>query len=49
MHLIDFIETIQECFLYQHVTEPTRHREGEGSNLLDLILSSGQGMVQNLT
>ena len=48
-HLIDFIETLQECFLYQHVSEQTRHREGDRSNLLDLILSSEEGMVQNLT
>ena len=48
-HLIDFIETLQECFLYQHVSEPTRNREGDRSNLLDLILSSEEGMVRNLT
>ena len=28
-HLLDFIETLQECYLYQHVTEPTRYRENE--------------------
>ena len=45
----DFVETLQDCFLYQHVTEPTRYREGEITNLLDLVLSTDEGMIQNLT
>ena len=48
-HLTDFIEVLQNCFLYQHVTEPTRYRQNEKSNILDLILSSEEGMVQDLT
>ena len=47
-HLMEFIETIHDCFLQQHVSEPTRHRENEESNLLDLILTSEEGMVHNL-
>ena len=47
-HLLDFIDTLQDCFLHQHVTEPTRYRENEASNLLDLILTSEEGMVHNL-
>ena len=47
-HLQDFIETLQDCFLYQHVTEPTRYRPNETPNVLDLILSSEEGMVQDL-
>ena len=46
---LNFIETIQDCYLFQHVTEPTRFRENERSNILDLILSSEEGMVQYLT
>ena len=38
-YLVDFINTLQQCSLYQHVTEPTRHRENETSNLLDLVSS----------
>ena len=48
-HLEEFIDTLQECFLFQHVTEPTRYRENEVSNLLDLILSSEEGMVKDLS
>ena len=45
----DFIETLQDCYLFQHVTEPTRYRDGESSNILDLILSNEEGMVNDLT
>ena len=48
-HLTDFIEVLQTCFLYQHGTEPTRYRENEKSNILNLILSREEGMVQDLT
>ena len=47
-HLLDFIETLQACFLHQNITEPTRYRKGQQSNLVDLILTSEEGMVQNL-
>ena len=46
---LDFIETLQDCYLFQHFTEPTRYRDGETSNILDLILSSEEGMVHDLT
>ena len=48
-YLLNFIETIQDCFLSQHVTEPTRYRENETPNTLDLIFSSEEGMVTNLS
>ena len=47
-HLQDFINTLQDCFLYQHVTEPTRYRANETPNVLDLILSSEEGMIEDL-
>ena len=36
-----FIETVQDCFFYLHVTEPTRIRGMDRSSLLDLILTDG--------
>ena len=48
-HILDFIEALQNCYLFQHVTEPTRYRDNERSNILDLILSSEEGMVQDLS
>ena len=47
-HLSSFIATIQECFLHQHVTEPTRFRFVEEPSLFDLVLSNEEGMVYNL-
>ena len=48
-HLNHFIDTIHDCFLYQHVTEPTRFRNNERPSLLDLILSRENGDVKELS
>ena len=48
-HLADFIDTLQEGFLFQHVTGPTRHRVNEASNILDVVLSGEEGMMKNLS
>ena len=45
-HCSSFLNTIQDCFLHQHVTEPTRY--GEEPSLLDLVLSNEEAMVYNL-
>ena len=47
-HLATSVNTIQDCFLRQHVTEPTRLKSGEEPSLLDLVLSKEEGMVYNL-
>ena len=47
-HLTHFIETLHECYMYQHVTEPTRHRKDDSPSLLDLVLTSEEGMVQEI-
>ena len=47
-HLATFINTVQDHFLHQHVTEPTRFRSGGEPILLDLVLSKEEGMVYNL-
>ena len=39
-----FLLLVQNCFLPQHVLEPTR-----GDNVLDLILSSNKELVDNVT
>jgi len=44
----DFIQAVQDCFLFQHVTRPTRYRLGNVPNPLDLILSNEEGMVSSL-
>ena len=39
-----FLDLIGDCFLVQHVDKPTR-----GEAILDLVLSTEQGMVENLS
>lgn len=39
----DFIEMINDCFLTQHVLEPTR-----GDSILDLVLSTESGLVEEI-
>ena len=48
-HQSVFISSLQECYLHQHVTEPTRYRTNETPNLLDLLLSSEESMIANLS
>ena len=43
-----FLECIQENFLTQHVTETTRHREGQQDSLLDLILTDRMDLISDL-
>ena len=43
-----FIEKIQSCDLHQHVCKPTRYRDGQEPSLLDLVLTTEEGIVQNL-
>ena len=48
-HISHFLETLQDLFLKQHVTEPTRYRYGVVPSLLDLIITNEAGMVESLT
>ena len=43
-----FLELINDCFLTQHVKEPTRFREGQVPSLLDLVLTNEDGMVRDI-
>ena len=45
-HLTTFINTVQDCFLHQHVTENTRFRLGEEPSLLDLIFTNEEGLIR---
>ena len=47
-HLAFFVSRIQENFLPQHISEPTRYRFGEEPSLLDLVLTNEECMVLNL-
>lgn len=43
-----FIESTRDAFLYQHIEEPTRYRANQTPNILDLIFTNEEGMVDNL-
>ena len=44
-----FLDCVQDCFLHQHITEPTRYREGQTPSTLDLVMTNEEGMIANLT
>ena len=44
-----FIENIRDNFLFQHITMPTRGRLGNKSNILDLIFTNEEGMIEDVT
>lgn len=39
----EFLDLVDDCFLWQHVKLPTR-----GKNILDLVLTSAENMVEDL-
>ena len=43
-----FIDTIQSCYLLQHIFEPTRFRDGNEPGLLDLVFTNEEGMIGNI-
>ena len=44
-----FVECIRDTFMYQHVTEATRYREGNRPTLDDLIFTSYENSISDLT
>ena len=43
-----FIDIVQDCFLQQHILQPTCYRNGEEPHILDLVFSNEDGMIQNI-
>ena len=43
-----FMECLRDCFLFQHVKLPTHQRSNQAANILDLILTNEEGMVDGL-
>ena len=43
-----FFDTIQDCVLFQLVTQPTRFRPGTEPHTLDLVLTNEEGMIHNM-
>ena len=43
-----FLEQVRDNFLTQHITKPTRFREGTTPTVLDLIFTNEDHMVENI-
>ena len=43
-----FLETLRDCYLFQHVTEPTRARGTDEPSLLDLIITNEEMQVSDI-
>jgi len=45
---LSFLECFNDCYLYQHVLEPTRYREGNQPSILDLVCSNEEQMIDSI-
>ena len=43
-----FINSIQDTYCYQHISAPTRYREGEEPSILDLVFTNEEAMIQQI-
>ena len=43
-----FIDLIRDKYLYQHIDKPTRYRQNQSANILDLILTNEEDMVTDI-
>ena len=44
----EFITTLEDCFLQQLILKPTRHREGQTSSILDILLTNTPDTINNI-
>ena len=44
----DFIECVRDAYLFQMVRKPTRRREGQQPNILDLVLVNDENLVSDI-
>ena len=43
-----FLEALKDSFLFQHVTQPTRHRGSDEPSILDLVLTNEEMQISNI-
>ena len=43
-----FIEALRDSYLYQHITQQTRIRQGQEPSILDLIITNEEGVVEGM-
>jgi len=44
-----FLDKINELFLFQHITEPTRYRQSDHPSLLDPVLTNEIDLIKDIT
>ena len=44
----EFIETLRDNFLFQHISEPTRYRENQTPHVFDLLVTNDQHDIENI-
>ena len=45
----EFIETVRDCYLYQHLQEPTRRRGNDEPSLIDLLFTDEAMQVSDIS
>ena len=45
----EFIDTLQDNFMFQHIDRPSRHRIGQNPTLDNLIITNREELIQNIT
>ena len=43
-----FMEAVRDCYFYQHITKPTRIRHGQQPLILYLIITTEEGMIEDI-
>ena len=44
----EFLDSVMDAYLTQHITEPTRYRTGQKENVLDLIFTLHEDVVEDI-
>ena len=47
-HAQQFVDKLNDLFLYQHVNEPTRYRLNQTPNILDLVITNEEHMINDI-
>jgi Reverse transcriptase (RNA-dependent DNA polymerase)/Endonuclease-reverse transcriptase len=43
-----FVGRLADLFLWQHIKQPTRYRVGQTAHILDLVMTTEEGMIQGI-
>ena len=48
LNIVPFLDVINDLFLFQHITDPTRFRQGDTPSLLDLVFTNELDMINKM-